>query len=94
MQAPPAPANGDVTLLEEYSDTVAMFTCDTGHVVTGDQVLGCVDGVKWNGTVPECKQIVSDQPWEEQTSAAATTEYHNMLIFSFVIVSTVRQIMS
>ena len=48
--------------MPEYDDSVAMFGCHAGHVLTGHAVLGCVDGVKWNGTVPECKEIVSDQP--------------------------------
>ena len=35
-----------------------------GHVLppASAAVLGCVDGEKWNGSVPECREVVSDQP--------------------------------
>ena len=64
MQAPPAPANGAVRLPTEFEDTVAEFSCSLGHVLTpaSASVLGCVDGEKWNGSVPECREVVSDQP--------------------------------
>lgn len=63
-QAPPAPANGAVRLPSEFEDTVAEFSCSLGHVLTpaSAAVLGCVDGEKWNGSVPECREVVSDQP--------------------------------
>ena len=43
---------------------MAEFSCGLGHVLTpaSASVLGCVDGEKWNGSVPECREIVSDQP--------------------------------
>jgi len=57
----------------EYDNTVAVFRCEVGHELTGDQVLGCVDGVKWNGTVPECREVVSDQPDEDRRSTSAAS---------------------
>ena len=55
----------------EYNDTVAMFSCHVGHVLTGHPVLGCVDGQKWNGSVPECREIVSDEPQDEVSSGSS-----------------------
>jgi len=72
-EEPPSPSNGHVDLLEEYDNTVAVFRCEVGHELTGDQVLGCVDGVKWNGTVPECREVVSDQPDEDRRSTSAAS---------------------
>ena len=51
-------------LLSEFEDTVAEFSCSLGHVLSpaSASVLGCVDGEKWNGSVPECREMVSDEP--------------------------------
>ena len=51
-------------LLSEFEDTVAEFSCGLSYVLSpaSASVLGCVDGRKWNGSVPECREIVSDQP--------------------------------
>merc|ERR1712227_899476 len=70
-------------LLEEYDQGIQFpkilpttninTRCEVGHELTGDQVLGCVDGVKWNGTVPECREVVSDQPDEDRRSTSAAS---------------------
>ena len=85
MQAPPAPANGLVRLLPEFEDTVAQFSCDLGHVLTpaSASVLGCVDGEKWNGSVPECREVVSDQPEAtEEVSSASEVIFTNLLMLT------------
>jgi len=83
-QAPPAPANGLVRLLPEFEDTVAQFSCDLGHVLTpaSASVLGCVDGEKWNGSVPECRELVNDQPEAspEVSSASEVTSTIAMIV--------------
>ena len=61
LQEPASPDAGQVELLEEYNNTVAVFSCNPGHGLTGQTVLGCVDGKRWNGSSPECPEIVSDQ---------------------------------
>ena len=61
FQAPASPHAGEVELLEEYNNTVAVFSCRQGHHLTGQTVLGCVDGKRWNGSSPECLEIVSDR---------------------------------
>ena len=89
MQAPPAPANGLVRLLPEFEDTVAQFSCDLGHVLTpaSASVLGCVDGEKWNGSVPECREVVSDQPEAtEEVSAASEVTSTVAMIVSLALV--------
>ena len=80
MQAPPPPANGLVRLLPEFEDTVAQFSCDLGHVLTpaSASVLGCVDGEKWNGSVPECREVVSDQP-EASPEVSSASEVTSMI---------------
>jgi len=83
-QAPPAPANGEVNLLMEYEDSVAVFSCNSGHILTGATVLGCLDGEKWNGTVPECKEVASDQPWEG-TETSSTAQSNNAFLHLILI---------
>ena len=71
-------------LLPEFEDTVAQFSCDLGHVLTpaSASVLGCVDGEKWNGSVPECREVVSDQPEAspEVSSASEVTSTIAMIV--------------
>ena len=63
-------------LLSEFEDTVAEFSCSLGHVLSpaSASVLGCVDGEKWNGSVPECREVVSDQP-EAGPDLSAASEF-------------------
>jgi len=86
-QTPPSPANGDVETLMEYNDTVAMFSCHVGHVLTGHPVLGCVDGQKWNGSVPECREIVSDEPQDGISSSGNSV--HISLISYLMMASSI-----
>ena len=93
FQAPPAPANGLVRLLPEFEDTVAQFSCDLGHVLTpaSASVLGCVDGEKWNGSVPECREVVSDQPEAtEEVSAASELMGTKLMMITSVIMAFLR----
>lgn len=74
-EIPPSPDAGEVEVLEEYNNTVAVFSCRPGHTVSGQQVLGCVDGKRWNGSSPECREIVSDQP-RTSSSIMTTSPLH------------------
>ena len=71
-------------LLSEFEDTVAEFSCGLGHVLSpaSASVLGCVDGEKWNGSVPECREVVSDQPEAspEVSSASEVTSTIAMMV--------------
>ena len=60
-------------LLEEFNNTVAVFSCSPGYTVIGQSVLGCIDGKKWNGTSPECEEIVSDQRTTSTSSTSSIT---------------------
>ena len=74
----------------EYNDTVAVFSCHVGHVLTGYPVLGCVDGIKWNGSVPECREIVSDEPQDGISSSGNSV--HISLISYLMMASSISTI--
>ena len=65
-------------LVEEYNNTVAVFTCGPDHTLTGGPVLGCVDGKKWNGTSPQCIEIVRDSPGTSSTSSWQSPGFHSL----------------
>jgi len=83
-KTPPSPAHGEVETLMEYNDTVAVFSCHVGHVLTGYPVLGCVDGQKWNGSVPECREIVSDEPQDDVSSGISI----NISLISYLMMAS------
>jgi len=87
-QAPPAPANGEVNLLMEFEDSVAVFSCNSGHILTGATVLGCLDGEKWNGTVPECKEVASDQPFEGTDTSSSAQFNHVVMHLILILMSS------
>ena len=36
---------------------IAVFECDPGYELIGDDVLGCQEDGQWSGNVPRCRQI-------------------------------------
>ena len=48
------PDNGTVALSTNGSVTVAVFTCDSGHSLTGSPQLTCKTDELWDNTEPVC----------------------------------------
>merc|ERR1712226_1778373 len=72
-QSPSPPSDGEVELLEEFNNTVAVFSCSPGYTVLGQSVLGCIDGKKWNGSSPQCQEVVSHQRTSSSSSSSSSS---------------------
>ena len=55
--ARPDPANGQITILQgdgAADGSVIKFECDTGHTVSGTNIINCAGGA-WSGPDPTCQ---------------------------------------
>ena len=48
------PSGSSVQLSTDGVNTVAIFSCDTGHVMNGESVLTCRSDGTWNLETPSC----------------------------------------
>lgn len=55
-QDPIPPPHGSVSLPPTYNNTLAKFSCDPNHLLTGAPILACIDGTSWNGSSPSCEK--------------------------------------
>ena len=50
------PANGGVTWTGRTSGSTAIYFCDSGYQLTGDQTRACNNGI-WSGEEPTCTRM-------------------------------------
>ena len=48
------PANGTVSFSTTTYNSVATYSCNTGHTLTGDDMRTCLDSGSWSGSEPTC----------------------------------------
>ena len=53
------PANGQVSVTGRTSGSTAIYTCNTGYKLTGDQTRTCLSTGTWSGQEPTCILIVN-----------------------------------
>lgn len=49
------PPHGAVETVGEGEGSLAMYSCDAGFVLSGEEVLVCGEDGKWNSTPPACE---------------------------------------
>ena len=48
------PANGMVSVSTTTYNSVATYSCNTGHTLTGDDMRTCLETGLWSNTEPTC----------------------------------------
>ena len=48
------PANGVVSVSTTTYNSVATYSCNTGHTLTGDDMRTCLDTGSWSDSEPTC----------------------------------------
>ena len=48
------PANGMVSVSTTTYNSVATYSCNTGHTLTGDDMRMCLETGLWSGSEPTC----------------------------------------
>ena len=48
------PTNGIVSVSTTTYNSVANYSCNIGHTVTGDDMLTCLETGSWSSSVPTC----------------------------------------
>ena len=49
------PANGNVTLTGTGFEDEATYTCDDGHILSGNSPRVCMANAMWSGSEPVCE---------------------------------------
>ena len=52
------PTNGMVTVEDRTVDSVAIYECDTGYELNGDETRTCEDDGEWSGSEPTCERML------------------------------------
>ena len=48
------PANGEVSVSSTTFNSTAIYSCNTGYTVTGDDMRECLENGLWSGSEPLC----------------------------------------
>ena len=51
------PPNGNHSITGNTVGHIAIFECDPGYELIGDDVLGCQEDGQWTSSVPSCQEI-------------------------------------
>ena len=49
-----SPAHGQVKAPDTIFNSVAIYSCNVGRVLTGDEIRICLETGRWSGSAPAC----------------------------------------
>lgn len=52
------PENGRVSINSDIFDSLALYTCDSGYMISGEVLRRCQANAMWSGEAPMCPRML------------------------------------